>query len=111
MKNKKKINKPKGALIDKSKCGKVSLKQLNPKYFRVEVQTSTNPSFEDKINPEHYKGAIETFDYLKDKLSPEELTGFCKGNIIKYVSRESKKGGVEDLKKSRWYLDKLITLK
>jgi len=66
---------------------------------------------EDKINPDHYKGNIETFDYLKDKLSPEELVGFCKGNIIKYVTRESKKCGVEDLKKAKWYLDKLIYLK
>jgi hypothetical protein len=110
-KTKMKRNKIKGSLIDKSKIGKVSLKQLSPKYLRVEVTTSTKPSFETETNPEHYKGAIETFDYLKDKLSPEELAGFCKGNIIKYISRESKKGGVVDLTKAKWYLDKLIELK
>jgi hypothetical protein len=65
----------------------------------------------DNINPEHYKGEIETFDYLADKLTKEELVGFCKGNIIKYVTREKKKGGVEDLKKSSWYLNKLIIIK
>lgn len=103
--------KTKGVVIGKAKRRKASLKQLNPIYFRAEVNTSTTPSFEDKINPDHYKGKIETFDYLKDKLSSEELAGFCKGNIIKYVTREAKKGGVEDLKKSKWYLDKLISLK
>lgn len=63
----------------------------------------------DKINPEHYNvGGIETFDYLKAKLSPSQLAGFCKGNIIKYVSRADHKNKVEDLKKAKWYLDKLI---
>jgi len=63
----------------------------------------------DNINPDHYKfGGIETFDYLKAKLSPTQLAGFCKGNIIKYVSRADHKNKVEDLKKAKWYLDKLI---
>ena len=35
---------------------------------------------------------------------------FCSGNIIKYIVRQGKKNpnGLEDLKKARWYLDKLI---
>ncbi len=111
MKNKTKRNKIKTPTIGKSKSGKVSLEQTKPGFFRVKLETSTSPSFEDKVNPDYYKGEIETFDYLKDKLSPEEIAGFCKGNIIGYISRESKKNGVEDLKKAKWYLDKLITLK
>ena len=63
----------------------------------------------DKINPDHYKvGGIETFDILKAKLSPTQLAGFCKGNVIKYVTRSDHKNKVEDLKKAKWYLDKLI---
>jgi hypothetical protein len=34
--------------------------------------------------------------------------GFCEGNVIKYVSRWQQKGGVEDLRKARHYLDLLI---
>ncbi len=34
--------------------------------------------------------------------------GYFEGNIVKYVSRWSRKNGVEDLKKARHYLDKLI---
>lgn len=61
------------------------------------------------ITPQHYKvGGLETFDYLKAKLSPTELAGFCKGNIIKYVSRADHKGKLEDLKKAQWYLNNLI---
>ena len=30
-------------------------------------------------------------------------------NVLKYVSREKFKNGTEDLKKARWYLDRLIS--
>jgi hypothetical protein len=64
----------------------------------------------DKVNhPSHYTaGGIEVIDYLKSKLTQEQLIGFCTGNILKYVSRQAHKNGVEDLKKARWYLDYLI---
>lgn len=63
----------------------------------------------DNINPSHYKqGNRETIDIIKDITGD----GFCSmlvGNIIKYISRYKYKNGVEDLKKARWYLDRLIT--
>lgn len=59
--------------------------------------------------PAHYTaGGIETIDYLLAKLAPEEFAGFCRGNVLKYVSRAPHKNGLEDLKKARWYLDRLI---
>lgn len=64
---------------------------------------------EDNVNhPNHYQGDIETIDYIKDKLTDEEFRGFVKGNVLKYISRERLKNGDEDLKKSDWYLNKLI---
>lgn len=56
-------------------------------------------------HPSHYadKG-IEVIDYIKDTLTPEEFVGYCLGNVIKYVSRWRKKGGIEDLKKAQVYL-------
>lgn len=33
---------------------------------------------------------------------------YADGNIIKYVSRWRNKNGIEDLKKAKWYLDRLI---
>ena len=63
----------------------------------------------DKINhPSHYAGAIETIDYMQDKLTAEGFEGYLVGNCIKYLSRYKKKNGVEDLKKCQWYLKKLI---
>lgn len=35
--------------------------------------------------------------------------GFCEGNVIKYVSRWKEKGGVEDLKKAKHYIEVLIS--
>lgn len=59
----------------------------------------------DAVNaPAHYVGKIETIDYLRDKLTPAEFTGFCMGNVLKYTSRWRKKDGVQDLKKAMVYL-------
>lgn len=67
----------------------------------------------DIVNkPIHYtQGNIECIDYLADKLTEDEFKGFCKGNIIKYVTRENLKNGLEDLEKAEWYLKKLIETK
>ena len=54
-------------------------------------------------NPPHYNQGIETTDYI---ISND--MNFCEGNIVKYVTRYKIKGGVEDLKKAKWYLEKLI---
>lgn len=60
----------------------------------------------DNVNhPSHYADkAIEVIDYIRDTLTGMELTGYCIGNVLKYVSRWRKKAGVEDLKKAQVYL-------
>lgn len=60
--------------------------------------------------PDYYKaGGFETIDYLHAFLTEDEFNGFCKGNIIKYVSRANRKNGIEDIRKARDYLRYLIT--
>lgn len=61
----------------------------------------------DTVNhPSHYADKkIEVIKYLEDTLTNEEYIGFCVGNVIKYVSRWRKKGGAEDLKKAKVYLE------
>jgi hypothetical protein len=63
------------------------------------------PSHDPVNAPSHYVGKIECIDYLRDKLTLEEFTGFCMGNVLKYSSRWRKKDGVQDLKKAKVYLD------
>lgn len=75
-------------------------------------QYKLNKKMSDKINPEHYKvGWIETIDYLQAKLNVEWFEGYLVGNILKYVSRYNHKNWLEDLKKSKWYINKLIEVK
>jgi hypothetical protein len=52
----------------------------------------------------HYKSKeIQPWDYII-----ANGIGYMEGNVIKYVSRWRDKGGIDDLRKARHYLDKLI---
>jgi len=71
---------------------------------------------EDKLTkdpvakPAHYNiGTIECIDYMKDNMPFVSFLGYLEGNSKKYLHRWRYKGKpVEDLKKARWYLDRLI---
>lgn len=66
---------------------------------------------DDVVNrPPHYgNGQIECIDYMKDNMAPEMFMGYLEGNTKKYLHRFRYKGKpVEDLRKARWYLDRLI---
>tara|TARA_B100000282_G_scaffold195369_1_gene142651 strand:- start:330 stop:557 length:228 start_codon:yes stop_codon:yes gene_type:complete len=61
----------------------------------------------EKVNhPKHYnKGKIEVIEAIEDW----DLN-FSEGNVVKYVARHRFKGEpLEDLKKARWYLERLIS--
>lgn len=60
-------------------------------------------------NPMHYEGVIECIDYIEDRLSRDELIGYYYGSVLKYAHRWKQKGGVESLRKCRWFLNRLIT--
>ena len=56
-------------------------------------------------HPEHYnRGKIEVIDAIEDW-----GLDFNAGNVVKYVARHQHKAEpLEDLKKARWYLDRII---
>lgn len=64
----------------------------------------------DNVNhPRHYTaGKIEVIRIMEDQLTDEEYRGYIKGQVIKYITRERNKNGLEDLKKAAWYLNRLI---
>lgn len=74
-------------------------------------ETNMNPEqpAHDAVNhPNHYcKGGVECLDAIKAALG-DKYEGFLAGNVLKYVYRYPDKNGVEDCKKARFYLDKLI---
>jgi hypothetical protein len=62
----------------------------------------------DPVNPSHYRqGSIECIEAIK-AATGDGFVGYVWGNVLKYLWRWPKKGGVDDLKKARWYLDRLI---
>ena len=67
---------------------------------------------EDMINnPNHYNnGAIECIDAIEQSMTLEGFRGYLKGNVQKYVWRYESKGGLQDLMKAHWYLNKLISV-
>jgi hypothetical protein len=68
---------------------------------------------EDPVNrPSHYtSGGIECIDALEASMTPIEYAGFLKGQVFKYIWRYRLKGKPsEDLKKARYYLDRLIQI-
>jgi|TARA_B100000282_G_C31295726_1_gene293116 hypothetical protein len=62
----------------------------------------------EKVNhPDHYnKGEFEVIDVIEDWFDGLD---FCAGNVIKYVARyKHKEKPIEDLKKAKWYLNRMI---
>lgn len=54
----------------------------------------------------HYKDlAIQPVEFIH-----QNGIGFIEGNAIKYLCRWRKKGGLEDLRKARHYIDLLIDM-
>ena len=67
-------------------------------------------SFDPVEHPKHYSfGSLECIDWIEAELTYEEFEGYLKGQVFKYLWRYRDKGNKsQDLKKARWYLNKLI---
>ncbi len=89
-----------------AKIGKNGIEFIEKREFLEELKEN------DKVNhPSHYQtaGGIEVIEYIASLLG-DNVKFYHLGNVIKYVSRFDKKNGVEDLKKARFYLNKMIEM-
>lgn len=69
-----------------------------------ECENEDEEAVERVDHPAHYNQGIEAIEYIES-----HNMDFNTGNVIKYVTRAKHKGTyLEDLKKARWYLDRLI---
>lgn len=65
----------------------------------------------DNVNhPSHYtQGGIECIDAIASATCTKTgIEAVCAANVIKYVWRCEEKNGLEDLKKARFYLNRMI---
>ena len=77
------------------------------------IDDATPAEWDAVCKPKHYNsGNIETIDYIVDVLGEFEAINYCHGNLLKYTGSRlwNKNNPIEDAKKARWYLDKMIEL-
>jgi len=62
-------------------------------------------------HPPHYNnGHIECIEAIEAMLTPDEYIGYLRGNSLKYLWRfRYKNKPIEDLRKARWYEERLIS--
>lgn len=60
-------------------------------------------------HPAHYTaGGVECIDAIGSALGCDGFKSYCRGNVVKYIWRAELKGGAEDYRKARRYIDWLI---
>ena len=66
----------------------------------------------DNVNSSsHYQGKVECIDCIESATAGlNGIESFSTGNAIKYLYRWKKKNGIEDLKKAKYYIDKIISV-
>ena len=70
-----------------------------------------NEEHENVNSPQHYQGKVECIDCIESATAGlNGIEAFCTGNAIKYLYRWKRKNGIEDLKKAKWYIDKIISV-
>ena len=65
----------------------------------------------DPINPKHYKHLpAEAIDIIEAAIAKalSNQSAYLQGQVLKYVLRCWEKKGIEDLRKAKWYLDRMI---
>ena len=68
----------------------------------------------DAVNsPSHYtRGSTEAIDIIEEAIqdAPTPVEGLLQGQVLKYLLRLwLKENSVQDAKKAKWYLDRLIS--
>lgn len=69
----------------------------------------TEKKAEYRVDPKsryYDAGGIEVINIIRAKLTPEQFTGYCLGNVLKYICRANHKGdSARDLEKAAIYLE------
>ena len=75
------------------------------------VYKNMDENVPDMVNhPQHYtQGGIECIDALKAAtVGKRGIEAVCVANVIKYLWRYEKKNGIEDIRKAKFYIERLL---
>lgn len=80
--------------------------------FRMSIIDKAKSFNNDIVNhPGHYEtGKFECIEVMQEALGVDAVKNFCVCNAFKYIYRHKRKNGLEDIKKAKWYIDKLLEL-
>jgi|GEM_PF-570931 len=88
-----------------------NVNKAHAQWMQLSSETGNMEPADNVNHPQHYqsKSGLETIDVIEaftEGLVGGEATNT--GNVLKYMCRWKNKNGLEDLKKARWYLNRLI---
>ena len=75
------------------------------------VYKNMDENVPDMVNhPQHYtQGGIECIDALKAAtVGKRGIEAVCVANVIKYLWRYEEKNGIEDIRKAKFYVERLL---
>ena len=84
--------------------------RLNGSHLKNE-EVKMDENVPDMVNhPKHYtQGGIECIDALKAAtVGKRGIEAVCVANVIKYLWRYEEKNGIEDVRKAKWYIERLL---
>lgn len=92
---------------EKCECGKVLADWEACQCDKQERHEQTHKravALDKQVGGDHYKSkGIQPVEYIL-----ANNIGFCEGSAIKYLTRWKDKGGIEDLKKAKHFIEILI---
>jgi hypothetical protein len=93
--------------IDKVRKG--SIDDITPEEWNSLNDVAVGARHDPVNQPSHYRvGEVEAIDYIAQQLGMG-VKDYLLGNVHKYLHRHRFKGNaLEDLKKTQWYLSRLI---
>lgn len=82
--------------------------QEKEQILREPVEEEQHP-LKRQVGGDHYMDmGIQPIDVMKAAFTSEQLEGFLRGNVLKYLMRYPQKNGVTDVKKAQHYMEMLI---
>ena len=84
--------------------------RLDGSYLKNEDVKTNDNNLDMVSHPKHYtQGGIECIDALKAAtVGKRGIEAVCVANVIKYLWRYEEKNGIEDIRKAKWYIERLL---